>query len=65
MRREWVKETMEAVRRGFCDSTERGKDRWVRVGLRNTGTSRGAWQLQSWETQSELPDISQLLINFV
>lgn len=41
MRREWVKQTMEAVRRGFCDSTERGKDRWVRVGLRNTGLHGG------------------------
>lgn len=41
MRREWVKQTMEAVRRGFCDRTERGKDRWVRVGAQKHGDFTG------------------------
>lgn len=41
VRREWVRQTMEAVRRGFCNSTECGKGMWVRVGLKNTGTWSG------------------------
>lgn len=45
VRREWVRQTMEAVRRRLCDSTERGKGMWVRVGSPHGGSEKqGLWK---------------------
>lgn len=58
VRREWVKQTMEAVRRGFCDSTECGKGTWARVGLKNTGTWRRGLRNRNAEKPNLRPRVS-------